>query len=386
MPVHRAAEQRRDRQPGDLPDDVPQRGLERPVPAGMEVDRLEDPDVAGDRQRILRRRTGARTPRSRPSCRPTRCRRRPRRSRPARSSRRTCAAAPGPRPPRTAGRAGSASRSRRMPVIRIVRSIAHRRRVTASTGFVDTGRRPPVPFRDLLSVRAEEAMARTGSSSRERRRRVLVACPLPAGGIERDGLSQVGQGAPSTTPLQLDVVEAFAKGRLSRREFIQRGTIVGLSMGSISAVIAACGGATPSGSAAASVPASAGASGPAALDGRGRHDPGRRPATGGPLDPVAMHRPRRATASPPSRSSSCAPWTPERDRHRAGPRRRSGRRMPTTPSGRSSSARASRGITTARRSRRPMSSRRWIASSPPATPASRASSTRVPRSRPTPTR
>ena len=67
----------------------------------------------------------------------------------------------------------------------------------------------------------------------------------------------------STTPLQLDVVEAFARGRLSRREFIQRGTIVGLSLGSISAVIAACGGATPSGSAAASVPASAGASEPA---------------------------------------------------------------------------------------------------------------------------
>jgi hypothetical protein len=45
----------------------------------------------------------------------------------------------------------------------------------------------------------------------------------------------------STTPLQLDVVEAFAQGRLSRREFIQRGTIVGLRS-PITAVIAACGG------------------------------------------------------------------------------------------------------------------------------------------------
>ncbi len=67
----------------------------------------------------------------------------------------------------------------------------------------------------------------------------------------------------STTPLQLDVVEAFAQGRLSRREFIQRGTIVGLSLGSISAVIAACGGSTPSASVGASAPASAGASAPA---------------------------------------------------------------------------------------------------------------------------
>jgi peptide/nickel transport system substrate-binding protein len=88
----------------------------------------------------------------------------------------------------------------------------------------------------------------------------------------------------STTPLQLDVVEAFAKGRLTRRQFIQRGTVVGLSLGSISAVIAACGGATPSGSAAASVPGSAGASAPAA--GGTIRVACQRPA--GPLDPVAM--------------------------------------------------------------------------------------------------
>lgn len=52
----------------------------------------------------------------------------------------------------------------------------------------------------------------------------------------------------STTPLQLDVVEAFARGRLSRREFIQRATVVGLSMGAIGAVITACGGTTPTAS------------------------------------------------------------------------------------------------------------------------------------------
>ncbi len=93
----------------------------------------------------------------------------------------------------------------------------------------------------------------------------------------------------STTPLQLDVVEAFAQGRLSRRQFIQRGTIVGLSFGSITAVIAACGGSTPNASVAASTPpASAGASAsapPAAAGGTIRVAV-QRPA--GPLDPVAM--------------------------------------------------------------------------------------------------
>lgn len=75
----------------------------------------------------------------------------------------------------------------------------------------------------------------------------------------------------STTPLQLDVVESFARGRLSRREFIKRGTVVGLSMASISAVLIACdrapaasvaapsaSGVAPSGSAASASPASGG--------------------------------------------------------------------------------------------------------------------------------
>jgi hypothetical protein len=59
-------------------------------------------------------------------------------------------------------------------------------------------------------------------------------------------------------PLQLDTIEAFAAGRLSRREFMRRAAILGLSMGSITAIVAACGG-TPS-SAGASAAASAGAS------------------------------------------------------------------------------------------------------------------------------
>ena len=64
--------------------------------------------------------------------------------------------------------------------------------------------------------------------------------------------SQLDKVRRSTTPLQLDTVESFVRGRLSRREFIKRGTMLGLSMASISAVIAACGGTTPSASTAAS--------------------------------------------------------------------------------------------------------------------------------------
>ena len=58
--------------------------------------------------------------------------------------------------------------------------------------------------------------------------------------------SELDKVRRTTTPLQLDAVESFARGRLTRREFIKRGTIVGLSMASISAVIAACSGTTTS--------------------------------------------------------------------------------------------------------------------------------------------
>ena len=58
--------------------------------------------------------------------------------------------------------------------------------------------------------------------------------------------SELDKVRKSTTPLQLDTVEAFVNGRLSRREFIGRGTVIGLSMASITAIIAACGGGTAS--------------------------------------------------------------------------------------------------------------------------------------------
>ncbi len=105
--------------------------------------------------------------------------------------------------------------------------------------------------------------------------------------------SELDKVRRSTTPLQLDVVESFARGRISRREFIKRGTIIGQSMASISAVIAACGGTTTSPSAStgggASAPAgSAGASAPAASGAAGGtiRVAAQRPK--GALDPVAM--------------------------------------------------------------------------------------------------
>lgn len=70
-------------------------------------------------------------------------------------------------------------------------------------------------------------------------------------------LDEVRRG---TTPLQLDVVEAYARERITRREFVQRATVLGLSMSAIGAVIAACGGAaTPSPSAAGTPAGSASA-------------------------------------------------------------------------------------------------------------------------------
>jgi peptide/nickel transport system substrate-binding protein len=57
----------------------------------------------------------------------------------------------------------------------------------------------------------------------------------------------------TSSPLQLDLVEAFAQGRITRREFMRRGVVLGLTVGTISAVIAACG----PGSAATAPPVSA---------------------------------------------------------------------------------------------------------------------------------
>jgi peptide/nickel transport system substrate-binding protein len=53
----------------------------------------------------------------------------------------------------------------------------------------------------------------------------------------------------SATPVELDLVESFANGRITRRQFIKRATVIGLSMSAVSMVIAACSTGQPSGSA-----------------------------------------------------------------------------------------------------------------------------------------
>ncbi len=92
------------------------------------------------------------------------------------------------------------------------------------------------------------------------------------------------------TPIELDLVESFANGRISRRQFMRRASVVGLSLPTVAAVIAACGPGTASvaptgapGSVDPGASPSAGASGTAGGTIRVSYQ---RP--GGPLDPVAM--------------------------------------------------------------------------------------------------
>jgi peptide/nickel transport system substrate-binding protein len=44
----------------------------------------------------------------------------------------------------------------------------------------------------------------------------------------------------SATPLELDLVENFAQGKITRRQFVKRATVIGLSLPAVTAVIAAC--------------------------------------------------------------------------------------------------------------------------------------------------
>jgi peptide/nickel transport system substrate-binding protein len=44
----------------------------------------------------------------------------------------------------------------------------------------------------------------------------------------------------SATPMEIDLVENFAQGKITRRQFINRATVIGLSLPTIGAVIAAC--------------------------------------------------------------------------------------------------------------------------------------------------
>ena len=76
----------------------------------------------------------------------------------------------------------------------------------------------------------------------------------------------------SATPVELDLVESFAKGRITRRQFVKRAAVIGLSLPAVSAVIAACsqgtpGSAAPSASTGGEPSASASASASAATGG-----------------------------------------------------------------------------------------------------------------------
>ncbi len=91
----------------------------------------------------------------------------------------------------------------------------------------------------------------------------------------------------SATPIELDLVESFANGRITRRQFIKRASVIGLSLASVSAVIAACGTAAPSASAPGSVApgGSPSASASAAVAGGTIRCAIQRPVS---VDPVAM--------------------------------------------------------------------------------------------------
>ena len=179
----------------------------------------------------------------------------------------------------------------------------------------------------------------------------------------------------SATPIELDLVEAFANGRITRRQFIKRASVIGLSLPAVSAVIAACSPGTPSAAPGSVAP---GASGSASAQ-RGRrrwHDPLRHPATGvrrpgrdaGPRRlrhrrpvvrvPVrAENRSRRSRR--PSDRASPTEWEPNEDGTVWTFKLRPGAKWQHDGSA---------------LHRRPTSSRRWSASWRPATPASRACS------------
>jgi peptide/nickel transport system substrate-binding protein len=52
----------------------------------------------------------------------------------------------------------------------------------------------------------------------------------------------------NVTPIELETIESFAQGRLPRREFLRRGSMIGLSLPVMAAIISACGSDSNSGS------------------------------------------------------------------------------------------------------------------------------------------
>ena len=92
------------------------------------------------------------------------------------------------------------------------------------------------------------------------------------------------------SPVELELTEAFAQGRISRRAFVQRGSVIGLSVAFMGSVIAACGSDSKSSTASTNgdtgaTTASTAAAG-AIKQGGTLRIAAQKPA--GPLDPVAM--------------------------------------------------------------------------------------------------
>jgi peptide/nickel transport system substrate-binding protein len=111
-------------------------------------------------------------------------------------------------------------------------------------------------------------------------------------------------------PLELDHIESFAQGRISRRDFVTRGTVLGMGLPLLGAIVTACGSSKPKAGAASTAapkatdaPATTKAAGPATTAAQATTvAPATAPAgfkaggtlkvaaqtPGGPLDPVAM--------------------------------------------------------------------------------------------------
>src|SRR3954465_6281275 len=52
----------------------------------------------------------------------------------------------------------------------------------------------------------------------------------------------------NVTPIELETIEAYAQGRMARRDFLRRGLMIGLSLPVMAAIISACGSDSNSGS------------------------------------------------------------------------------------------------------------------------------------------
>ena len=94
----------------------------------------------------------------------------------------------------------------------------------------------------------------------------------------------------SAVPLQLDAIEAYMHGRITRRDFVRRATVLGLSLSAVASVLAACGG-NGDGGGGAQQQAETGVGGAAVGDTKVQQGGTLRVASiapANPLDPVAM--------------------------------------------------------------------------------------------------